>query len=102
MKIRTIALIAVAGLSLAACSGGKPDDTTANETVVANIGEPDNFSNVTINEPVAPVTANATTAATNPPPVADLSPDAQTQDDADATGMTAKVDRNASEGQPAH
>jgi hypothetical protein len=44
------------------------------------------------------VVSNATTT---PPPVAELAPDEQTQDDADATGMTAKVDRNASEGQPA-
>lgn len=99
MKIRTFALLGAAGLALAACSGSKPEDTTANETIVANIGEPDNYSNVTINEPVAPVTSNA---ITTPPPVADLAPDEQTQDDADATGMTAKVDRNASEGQPAH
>ncbi|MBO9671766.1 MAG: hypothetical protein J7485_14755, partial [Sphingobium sp.] len=99
MKTRTILMIAAAGLSLAACSGSKPEDTTANETIVANIGEPENFSNVTINEPVAPVASNA---VTTPPPVADLAPDEQTQDDADATGMTAKVDRNASEGQPAH
>jgi hypothetical protein len=100
MKTRTIALIAVAGLALAACSGGKPEDTSANETIVANIGEPENFSNVTIEEPVAPAATNATsTTATTAP---DLAPDEQTQDDADATGMTAKVDRNASEGQPAH
>lgn len=100
MKTRTTLLIAVAGLSLAACSGGKPEDTSANETVVANIGEPENFSNVTIDEPVTPAPTNvtSTTAATAP----DLAPDEQTQDDADATGMTAKVDRNASEGQPAH
>jgi len=98
MKTRTLALLAVGGLALAACSGGKPEDTGANETIVANIGAPDNFANVTMDEPAAPVTTNATTT---PPPVADLAPDEQTQDDADATGMTAKVDRNASEGQPA-
>ncbi|NYT40286.1 hypothetical protein HZY97_05930 [Sphingomonas sp. R-74633] len=98
MKIRTIALVGAAGLALAACSGNKSEDTTANETIVANIGAPDNFANVTIDEPVAPVTTN-TTAAT-PPPVAELAPDEQTQDDADATGMTAKVNRNTSE-QPA-
>jgi hypothetical protein len=98
MKIRTLALVGAAGLALAACSGNKSEDTTANETIVANIGAPDNFANVTIDEPVAPVVSNATTT---PPPVAELAPDEQTQDDADATGMTAKVDRNASEGQPA-
>jgi len=97
MKIRTFALVGAAALALAACSGGKPDDTQVNETIVANIGEPENLSNVTITEPTAtPVTTNASA----PPPVADLAPDAQTQDDADATGMTAKVDRNSSE-QPA-
>ncbi|MDG2536020.1 hypothetical protein P6144_20335 [Sphingomonas sp. HITSZ_GF] len=98
MKTRNIALLAVTGLALAACSGGGNEEQPVNETVVANIGAPDNFANVTIDEPVAPVTTNATTT---PPPVAELAPDEQTQDDADATGMTAKVDRNASEGQPA-
>jgi hypothetical protein len=99
MKTRTTLLIAIAGLSLAACSGSKPEETTANETIVANIGEPDTVTNVTIDEPTEPVTTNI---ATTPAPVATLAPDEQTQDDADATGMTAKVDRNASEGQPAH
>ena len=100
MKTRTLALIAVAGLALAACSGSKPEDTSANESIVANIVEPETFTNVTIDQPVE--TPAVTNVATNPPPVADLSPDAQTQDDADATGMTAKVDRNSSAGEPAH
>ncbi len=101
MKIRTLALIATAGLALAACSGGKPDET-ANETIVANIGEPESFSNVTIDEPVAtPAVTNATTADTAPT-APSLAPDEQTQDDADATGMTSKVDRNSSAGEPVH
>ncbi|HWU94410.1 MAG TPA: hypothetical protein VN029_02360 [Sphingomonas sp.] len=100
MNIRTLALIAGAGLALAACSGSKPDET-ANETIVANIGEPENFSNVTIDEPVATPAATNVTADTTPP-VADLAPDEQTQDDADATGMTSKVDRNSSAGEPVH
>lgn len=102
MKTRNILLIAVAGLSLAACGGSKTEETT-NETVVANIGEPESFSNVTIDQPVeAPATTNATTADTTAPTAPDLSPDEQTQDDADATGMTAKVDRNSSAGEPVH
>jgi ABC-type glycerol-3-phosphate transport system substrate-binding protein len=48
MKIRTLALVGAAGLALAACSGNKSEDTSANETIVANIGAPDNFANVTI------------------------------------------------------
>jgi hypothetical protein len=99
MKIRTFALLGAAGLALAACSGSKPEEQPVNDTVVANIGEPESFTNVTIDEPVA--TPAATNAAA-PPPVADLAPDEQTQEDADATGMTAKVDRNSSEAQPAH
>jgi len=99
MKIRTFALIGAAGLTLAACSGNKPEEQPANETIVANIGEPETFNNVTIEEPVA---APTTTNASSPPPVADLAPDEQTQEDADATGMTAKVDRNSSDGEPAH
>jgi len=101
MKTRTILLLAVAGLSLAACGGNKPEETT-NETVVANIGEPESFSNVTIDQPVeTPAATNATTADTAPT-APDLAPDEQTQDDADATGMTAKIDRNSSAGEPVH
>lgn len=100
MKTRTLALIAVAGLSLAACSGGKQEEQPVNDTIVANIDEPAATTNVVIDEPeAAPAATNAVTSA---PPSAELTTDAQTQDDADATGMTAKVDRNASEGQPAH
>lgn len=100
MKIRIFALIAVAGLSLAACSGGGSDEQQpANETVVANLVEPENYANVTIETPATPAVTNISTAT---PPTADLTADEQTQDYADATGMTSKVDRNASdEGQPA-
>jgi hypothetical protein len=99
MKTRTIALIALAGLGLAACSGRSDEPQPANETVVANIVEPENFTNVTTETAPPPVAANVTSEA---PPTAELAPDEQTQDDAAATGMTARVDRNSSdEGQPA-
>lgn len=102
MKIRTLTLIATAGLALAACSGGKPDES-ANETIVANIGEPESFSNVTIDEPVATPTVSTNVTTTDTAPTTpDLAPDEQTQDDAAATGMTSKVDRNSSAGEPVH
>lgn len=102
MKIRTLALTALAGLSLAACSGGGSDEAQpANETIVANIEEPANVVEVP-NATVEPApTTNVVSAET--PPAATLTADEQTQDDADAAGMTARVDRsgNDSAGQPA-
>lgn len=100
MKIATLATFAVAGLSLAACSGGTPEEQPANETIVANVSEPESFSNVMIEEPAPAPTTNV--IATDTPPTAELAPDEQTDDYAAATGMTSRVDRNASdEAQPA-
>lgn len=98
MKIKTIALFAAASVALAACaSSDDPQQLEANVTnavelppVEANLIEPPVTNETTENVVVAPVTA---------PP---LTADEQTLDDAAATGMTAKVNRDeASAEQPA-
>jgi hypothetical protein len=100
MKTKTIALLSAAGLVLAACSGA-PEEQPATETNVSAIGEPANMTNVMTEAPPATRIDNAATETA--PPVAELVPDAQTQEDADAAGMTAKVNRDepADEAQPA-
>ncbi len=100
MKTATLALIAAAGLSLAACSGGEKDAPEAtNDTMMSNIVEPQNEAAVPAEPSPTPAPANVAREA---PAAPQLSSDEQTQEDADATGMTAKVDRNASDaGQPA-
>ncbi|RYD99156.1 MAG: hypothetical protein EOP61_14810 [Sphingomonadales bacterium] len=103
MKTRTIALLAASALALAACHD-KPEEAPVGETNVTNLVEgPADFGNVTIEAtPTAPVTNVATTAA---PPSATLTADEQTAEDADATGMTSRVNRdeggNSAAGQPA-
>lgn len=94
MTSRVPALFAVAGLALmlAACSGGSDEPAApANEVQEAPIVENMGFDNLV--PPVAP----SETPSPTPTPTATPSPQApeeQVQDDADATGMTARVDRS--------
>lgn len=91
MKTKTFALLAASGLALAACHGA-PEEQPAAETNVSNITEPANFANIVTEAPPATVVDN--TAATAAPPAATLTADEQTVEDADATGMTSRVDRS--------
>ena len=94
MKTKTIALLAASALALAACSGSKTDEQPATETNISNIAvEPANFANVTTEAPPATRIDNSAAESTTPP-AATLTADEQTADDADATGMTAKVNRD--------
>ena len=102
MKTRTLALLAASAIALAACSGAKDSEQPAAETNVVNLAEPENYANVATEAP--PATRIDNTAADAAPPSATLTADEQTQEDADATGMTAKVNRDEggnSAGQPA-
>ena len=92
MKTKTIALLAASGLVLAACSGSNDSEQPAAETNVTNLAEPANFANIVTEAPPAPVVDN--TATTAAPPSATLTADEQTAEDADATGMTSRVDRS--------
>lgn len=101
--MKKIALIAAAGslaLALGACGGNKTDEAPV-ETNVSNL-EVEVDNSVLGNDVVAPAPeANATHA---PAPVgADFTNGTQTQDDADATGMTARVSRDGdNETAPTH
>ncbi|HEX8301764.1 hypothetical protein [Sphingomonas sp.] len=102
MKTRSIALLAATALALAACAGGNDDEQPAGETNVANIAvESGNMMNVTTEAPPATRVDNTASEATAPS--ATLTADEQTTDDADATGMTSRVNRDeaGNSGQPA-
>ncbi len=85
-------LLAVAAglLALAGCDRSAPEQpVTVTDTVVeSNVEEAPNMA-VPAETP-SPVTANAAEAAQREDPPAH---DVQTQDDADATGMTSRVNR---------
>jgi hypothetical protein len=105
MNIKRIALLASAAgaLALGACSGGN-DEATAPTGNVENMTpiEVVNESPVATEAPAATRVDNLTTTDVEPTP-STLSADEQTQDDADATGMTARVSRDegSNEAQPA-
>lgn len=105
MNIKRIALLAsvTGALALGACSGGSEGDqpATGNVENMAPI-EVTNESPVAIEASPAPQVDNLTSTDVQPAP-SDLTADEQTQDDADATGMTARVSRDegGNEAQPA-
>lgn len=92
-----IATLLAAGLSLAACSSGEEagDDSTNTEMTTENLSvpEPENLTEVLDEAPAAPRIDNANTEA-QPDAAPALSDDEQTRDDADATGMTARISRD--------
>ena len=92
MKISTIALLAAASLSLAAC--GHKEEEAVPDANLTSITVPDEelTANVATEAPVALPTEN--TAEATPAAPVDIAPEEQTQDDADATGMTARVSRD--------
>lgn len=89
--MRKFALAALAGaLALSAC--GKKEEEAP---VVNNLVEPP-IENVIVPEPEAPLppSSNATAHEAAPPPT--ISEQQQIQDDAEATGMTARLDATGS------
>lgn len=108
MNIKRIAMLttaAAAALTLAACGGGRdeeqPDATETNAETIT-IPEPANMSELPQEAP--PETRIDNTATdTVAAPAPEIAPTEQVQDDAAATGMTARVDRSAggNEAQPA-
>ena len=93
MSVATAAVIGAGLLALAGCNRSGPeqpaetDNTTVSETNVTTTAS--NTAAPVIKPPS--VAANASEAIARPEPVA---PDAQTEDDADATGMTSRVHRD--------
>lgn len=85
---KTLTLAFAATLALAACGKREEDNAAA----VNNLVEPP-VENVIIDEPDAlpPPAATNNMAAAVPVPAPDISEDQQVQDDAAATGMTARL-----------
>lgn len=92
MSVATAVVIG-AGLALAGCNRSAPEQPADTD----NAAVPETNVTTTASNVAAPVikaptvTANASEAIARPEPAA---PDAQTQDDADATGMTSRVHRD--------
>ena len=94
-RIALIATLAAAGLSLAACGGHKDEAEPANtEATEANYeAAPVNMTEVPTEAPAATRIDNANTESMPAAAAPEVSASEQTQDDADATGMTARVSR---------
>ncbi len=105
MNTRRITLTlasAAAALALAACSGGNSEETPPTETNV-EVTEPMNMTELPAEAP-APAPMDNTVSESQPATGVELTADEQTQDDADAAGMTARVSRDEGgneSGQPA-
>ncbi|WP_294133761.1 hypothetical protein [Sphingobium sp.] len=94
--MRKIALFALAGaLALSAC-GKKEEEPTATNNLV----EPP-VENVIIEEPDAVLPPPSNNAVATPAAPPSVSEQQQIQDDADATGMTARLPQEGEESQPA-
>lgn len=98
MKLRTFAILAGAGLTLAAC-GSNDEGATPPDANVTEITVPETPAdlNVSTQEPAAAEPANVApvpeaTPSETPTPFSDRE---QTESDAAATGMTSRIDRNA-------
>ena len=92
---RPLLLVAAAGLALAGCSRSDREETveTDNTTVVTDVPEA-----VETPEPAPTPTPTIETNAAEPLPEAEPeAPDAQMLDDASATGMTARAQREGRE-----
>jgi hypothetical protein len=88
-------IVSVAALALAACHREGPSDENSVNIVADNA-----YENVMPDESTAPLdnAMNAANVAEAPAPPPVTSDQAQMQDDADATGMTSRTDRDASAG----
>jgi len=78
-------IAALATLTLLTACGSEPEAPPESSTVETAEPAP---------EPPAPPPPPPVANIAEEAPVEDISPDAQVQEDADATGMTARVDRN--------
>jgi hypothetical protein len=103
-RIAQLAAVMGAALTLAACGGGSDEEQPAPASNVESIAipEPANMTELPTEAPPATRIDN-TAADTVAAPAPEIAPTEQVQDDADATGMTARVDRSegSNEAQPA-
>lgn len=90
--MKRVLIVSIAALALAGCSREGPSDENSVNIVADNA-----YENVMPDESAIPVqnTLNVTNTAEAAVPPPSIDEQQQTQDDADATGMTARVDREA-------
>ncbi|SNS65821.1 hypothetical protein SAMN06295912_11196 [Sphingomonas laterariae] len=105
IRRRLVAASAAAAIALlAGCSGTSDEDAVVNDLNAAELVPDEVEAPVNVIEPVDEVpnivepAANQAAATPPPPPV---EPDAQMIDDAEATGMTARVSRDYTAGNEA-
>lgn len=100
MTIRTSAIRLALGaglvtLALGGCSRSEPDAAPVTENATYEDEAPtEAAAPPVVDEAPAPVAPEVKAEA---PPAAEIAPDVQVQDDADATGMTARVRRDGSD-----
>jgi predicted small lipoprotein YifL len=97
MKTISYAAAGLLALSLlAGCSRSEPDEAPPAENAVSDEALPAPEETRAPEPEPAPEPAPVATANTvAPPPAAEIAPDEQMLDDADATGMTARATRDA-------
>ena len=81
-------------LALAACSQSEPEQPLTENDAVEEIAPEETPSPVETPDAEPTGAAMENMAAIAPPPAAEIAPDMQVLDDADATGMTARVSRD--------
>ncbi|WP_380877510.1 hypothetical protein ACFB49_13140 [Sphingomonas sp. DBB INV C78] len=86
---------AVATLVLVAACSGSSDEVAPEANVEENVVNVSDVPELPADNQVAPEPVVETNTADATPPEAPVPPDAQMLDDADATGMTARVNRDA-------
>ncbi len=94
-RMMTGASLAAAALMLAGCSRSapeQPEDGNMVEAAPVDTATPEPLPTAEPSPAPSPVDTNATAEA---PPEEKVAPDAQMLDDAEATGMTARVTRDA-------
>jgi len=93
--LKIAGVLAAATLTLAACSSPEPEQPPEEANAVETVA-PDEAPTAapTLEEPAPAVEPETNSAAIDVPPEAPVAPDAQVLEDADATGMTARVSRD--------
>ena len=91
--MKKLLIVSAAVIALAGCSREGPSEENSVNIVADNA-----YENMMPDESMIPVqnTLNVTNTAEAPVPPPSIDEQQQTQDDADATGMTARIDRQAS------
>ena len=93
--LKIAGVMAAATLALAACSNPEPEQSAEDSNAVETIAPDEAPTAAPSAEEPVPVAEPATnSAAIDVPPEAPVAPDAQVLEDADATGMTARVSRD--------